>query len=85
MFLERKTMSIFSLRPLFKAFFAVFCALPLLSGCAFYFLEKDPNEIALGATAPEFSLAQAFSSEEKSLSQLKEEGQVLLVFYRGYW
>ncbi len=62
-------------------------ALVLLSGapgCSWYFLERDPAELALRAPAPAFSLRTA-AGPAVSLADLREQGNPLLVFYRGHW
>ena len=53
-------------------------------GCGWYYLEKDPGELDLKVEAPEFDL-ESQAGEQVSLSGLRAQGNVVLVFYRGHW
>lgn len=54
------------------------------SGCGWYYLEPDPAELPQGVAAPTFTLARA-GGGLVGLEQLRAEGHVVLVFYRGKW
>jgi hypothetical protein len=56
----------------------------LLQGCGWYFLERDPNEVAKGAVAPSYTLPSHLGGQV-SLADLRAQGDVVLVFYRGHW
>ena len=56
----------------------------LLQGCGWYFLERDPNEVPSGATAPAFAL-DSHQGAKVALDDLRKQGHVVLVFYRGHW
>lgn len=59
-------------------------ALGALPGCGWYYLEPDANLVATQAMAPEFTLPAA-DGDPVSLADLRERGDVVLVFYRGHW
>jgi len=61
---------------------AVFAVLPFLAGCLS--LDRDPNELAVGATAPDFRL-QSEEGRAVALADLRAQGRPVLVFYRGDW
>ncbi|HUF68191.1 MAG TPA: peroxiredoxin family protein [Longimicrobiales bacterium] len=44
----------------------------------------DIERVAVGSTAPDFTLAK-FGGGTVTLSQFRGEKNVVLVFYRGYW
>ena len=55
-----------------------------LGGCGWYYLDPDPNLVAVGAPPPAFELPNRFS-EPVSLGALADDHNALLVFYRGHW
>lgn len=63
------------------------CLLVLaLQGCGWWYLEPDPNLVAKAALAPAFSLPAGNGvAPVVSLGDLRAQGHVVLVFYRGRW
>lgn len=44
----------------------------------------DTGRVAVGDVAPDFSL-RSYSGDVVTLSDYRDERDVILVFYRGYW
>jgi hypothetical protein len=59
----------------------------LLAGCSWYYLKPDENRLGLGAAAPAFSLpaGNRAGAPRMTLAELRREGDVVVVFYRGHW
>lgn len=45
---------------------------------------KDLDRVTLGEPAPDFRLS-SHTGDVRQLSEYREAGEVVLVFYRGYW
>lgn len=45
---------------------------------------ETSHTIAVGTTAPDFSLPDS-TGQQRTLSELAKNSQLVLVFYRGHW
>jgi peroxiredoxin len=52
--------------------------------CAILALQMDTHSIAVGDTAPDFSLPDSIG-QKRRLSELVKDSPLVLVFYRGHW
>jgi len=57
----------------------------LSPGCGWYYLDPDPNQVAVGARTPSFSLPNRYGETVALEDLLADDHNAAIVFYRGHW